>query len=268
MCQCLFRRPGRLHTPSDRKTRLLWRQILAQRIAYQFDWFPSDANPQHFIATWELLAQVALLFCLTQLLPVGHLPLHVVFRTDNSASESASWKGLIPARGMCHVLRMFQLLQHRVRVSVHLDSVPGFLNDTANQLSRGTNRKRSSLCHGLPFPRPRHSAMFQTRHRCLNSLPRADELNLHLAFPPVGRARSIHTWISGQIGFSCSAPARFCPAVELQHAVLFCFPSKGRDLFKRDSAYPREQNFQEGICPSFLHAHLSRRNGLVLAERG
>ena len=102
-----------------------------------FDWFPADANPQHFTATWELLAQVALLFCLTCILPVDHLPLHVVFRTDNSASESASWKGLSLARGMCIVLRMFQLLQHRSHISVHLDSVPGFLNDVADQLSCG-----------------------------------------------------------------------------------------------------------------------------------
>ena len=53
-------------------------------LRHMFDWFPSNANPQHYIATWELLAQLALLFCLTRLLPVGHLPIHVVFRTDNS----------------------------------------------------------------------------------------------------------------------------------------------------------------------------------------
>ena len=111
--------------------------LSAQQLHDTFSWFPADASPQLYIATWELLAQLALLFCLQQLLPVGHMPMHVVFRTDNSASESASWKGLSLAKGMCQVLRMFQLLQHRSHISVHLDSVPGFLNDTADQLSRG-----------------------------------------------------------------------------------------------------------------------------------
>ena len=43
------------------------------------EWIPSDSSPQHFIATWELLAQVAVLYCLKRLLPVGHLPLSMWF---------------------------------------------------------------------------------------------------------------------------------------------------------------------------------------------
>ena len=65
---------------------------------------------------------------LSQLLPPGHTPFHVVFRTDNSPSQSAAWKGLTLARGMCQFLRQFCLLQETVRIS----SVPGFLNDTAD----------------------------------------------------------------------------------------------------------------------------------------
>ena len=38
---------------------------------------------------------------------------------------------------MCQFLRAFNILQETVRISVHLDSVPGFLNDTADALSRG-----------------------------------------------------------------------------------------------------------------------------------
>ena len=90
------------------------------------------------LAAWEMLVQVGLLWTLSVLLPPGHDPMHVVFRADNSPSQSASWKGLLLARGMCQFLRAFNLLQEAVRVSVHLDSVPGFLNDTADALSRGT----------------------------------------------------------------------------------------------------------------------------------
>ena len=39
-------------------------------------------------------AQWALLCLLHSLLGTGHFPSHTVFRSDNSASESASWKGL------------------------------------------------------------------------------------------------------------------------------------------------------------------------------
>ena len=38
---------------------------------------------------------------------------------------------------MCQFLRAFNTSREAVRISVHLDSVPGFLNDTADALSRG-----------------------------------------------------------------------------------------------------------------------------------
>ena len=107
------------------------------QLSGMFSWFPSDASPQHCIAAWEMLVQVGLLWTLAVLLPPGHVPFHVVFRTDNSPSQSAAWKGLSLARGMCQFLRSFNILQEAVRISVHLDSVPGFLNDTADALSRG-----------------------------------------------------------------------------------------------------------------------------------
>ena len=46
--------------------------LSVQELHDMFPWFPADSSPQHFIATWELLAQVALLFCLKRLLPVAH----------------------------------------------------------------------------------------------------------------------------------------------------------------------------------------------------
>ena len=111
----------------------------AAELANLFPWFPADASPQHFIASWELAAQVALLWCMQQMLGPSHLPVHCVFRTDNSASESACWKALSMARGMCVLLRTFFLLQRRFHISVHLDCVPGFLNVVADRLSRGSD---------------------------------------------------------------------------------------------------------------------------------
>ena len=62
--------------------------------ADMFDWFPPEASPQHCIAAWEMLVQVGLLWTLSVLLPPGHVPLHVVFRTDNSPSLS---RGIAPS---------------------------------------------------------------------------------------------------------------------------------------------------------------------------
>ena len=42
------------------------------------------SSPQHCVAAW--------VWTLSRLLPPGHAPVHVVFRTDNSPSQSAAWK--------------------------------------------------------------------------------------------------------------------------------------------------------------------------------
>ena len=109
---------------------------ISQQLSDFFPWFLSGTSRQHCIAAWEMLAQVALLWILSRWLPPGHVPFHVVFRTDSSPSQSAAWKGLTLVRGMCQFLRQFCLLQETVRISVHLDSVPGFLNDVADAPSR------------------------------------------------------------------------------------------------------------------------------------
>ena len=79
--------------------------LSASLLSDLFPWFPPDTSPQHCIAAWEMLAQVTLLWILSRLLPPGHAQFHVVFRTDNSPSQSAAWKGLTLARGMCQFLR-------------------------------------------------------------------------------------------------------------------------------------------------------------------
>ena len=94
-----------------------------------FSWLPSDCSLQSYI-------QSALLLLLQRLLGEGHLPIHTVFRCDNAASESASWKGLSMAVGLCSVLRSFFALQEPLCISVHIDHVPGISNDVADSLSR------------------------------------------------------------------------------------------------------------------------------------
>ena len=104
-----------------------------------FAWLPPECSLQSFISSWELLAQCALIYILHQLLGHSHLPVHCIFRCDNAAAESSSWKGLSMASGLCSVLRAFFLLQQRFRISVHIDHVPGVANDVADALSRSTD---------------------------------------------------------------------------------------------------------------------------------
>ena len=75
--------------------------------------FPWDGNLQHFIAAWELLTQCALIWTVHAMLPLAHPNVHIFLRCDNSASQSAAWKGLSLARGLCAVLRQFCDLQRR-----------------------------------------------------------------------------------------------------------------------------------------------------------
>ena len=117
-----------------------------------FPWLPSEASAQSFISSWELLAQCALVHLLHLLLGPGHQPVHCIFRCDNAAAESSSWKGFSMASGLCSVLRSFFLLQQRCRVSVHIDHVPGLVNDVADALSRATDpaklgfRQQEEVC--------------------------------------------------------------------------------------------------------------------------
>ena len=112
-------------------------QLAKPQMLRLFQWLPPDCSLQSYIATWELASQAALLLLLHRLLGDGHLPCHAIFRSDNSAAESASWKGLSMALGLCSVLRAFFALQESLRISVHVDHVPGISNDVADGLSRG-----------------------------------------------------------------------------------------------------------------------------------
>ena len=130
------------------------RQLFFQRaqMLELLPWIPPESPLQSFIAAWELAAQVALLLLLHDFLGPGHLPVHVISRSDNSASESASWKGLSTAKGLCSVLRSFIVLQEHLRISVHTDHVPGISNDVADALSRSSNPSDVGFSSQQAFP--------------------------------------------------------------------------------------------------------------------
>ncbi|CAE7613697.1 unnamed protein product [Symbiodinium sp. CCMP2592] len=124
---------GFVRLPDGRQ--LFFRQSFDRHELHSFfSWFPETASAQAFIASWELLAQCALVVLLDVLLGPGHLPVHCVFKCDNSAADAASWKGLSMAKGLCSVLRSFLLCQQARRISVYIDHVPGLSNDVADAL--------------------------------------------------------------------------------------------------------------------------------------
>ena len=68
---------------------------------------PLRLVPQKFIAAWELFGQLALVWCVALLVSGAHPPLHFISRCDNAPSDSASWKGISTARGLCSLLRTY-----------------------------------------------------------------------------------------------------------------------------------------------------------------
>ena len=64
-------------------------------------------NMQKHIATWELLAQFALTFCIASMLPPGHQPVRCHQGTDNSAADASAAKGLSMTPGMSHILGQY-----------------------------------------------------------------------------------------------------------------------------------------------------------------
>ncbi|CAE6954665.1 LRRC45 [Symbiodinium sp. KB8] len=111
----------------------------ASDLASLFPWFDGHSSPQKFIAAWELLGQLALVWCIALLVPAGHPPIHFVSRCDNAPSDSASWKGISTARGLCSMLRTYFAWQRHFCVSTYIDHVPGFRNKVADGLSRSAS---------------------------------------------------------------------------------------------------------------------------------
>ena len=187
--------------------------LSAAALANLFPWFPPDANPQHFIASWELAAQVALLWCMQRMLGPSHLPVHCIFRTDNSASESACWKALSMARGMCVLLRTFFLLQRRFHISVHLDCVSMLLLTASVvahlRLPWASLRTKCWTSPGHPSRLLHRFITSLKRRLCLPSckLFPLPELMLFCGWFPCGSSSAQCTWTTNQPS-ACLASSR------------------------------------------------------------
>ncbi|CAE7318146.1 unnamed protein product [Symbiodinium sp. CCMP2592] len=110
-----------------------------------FPWFPPGTSPQACIAAWELLGQMALLRVVALFIPAASHPVHVTTRCDNSPSDSASWKGLSTARGLCDLLPAYFAWQRFLSISTYIDHVPGFRNTIADGLSRDADSESLGL---------------------------------------------------------------------------------------------------------------------------
>ncbi|CAE7657443.1 LRRC45 [Symbiodinium sp. CCMP2592] len=136
------------------KTAWFQHRFSASELAALFPWFPVGTSPQACIAAWELLGQIALLWVIGLLIPVSLHPIHVVTRCDNSPSDSASWKGLSTARGICSLLPAYFAWQRAFCISTYIDHVPGFQNTVADGLSRGADPATFGLrpCDRVDIP--------------------------------------------------------------------------------------------------------------------
>ena len=96
--------------------RCVWfrRTLSASELCSLFPWFEERSAPQKFIV-------------------------HFISRCDNAPSDSASWKGISTARGLCSLLRTYFSWQRHFCVSTYIDHVPGFRNRVADGLSRSVS---------------------------------------------------------------------------------------------------------------------------------
>ena len=91
---------------------------------------------QKHIASWELLAQFALTFCINAHLPKSRGPIACHQGTDNSAADAASAKGLSMTKSMAAVLASYFTFMCRFHIFAVISHIPGHVNELADSLSR------------------------------------------------------------------------------------------------------------------------------------
>ena len=85
--------------------------------------------------------------------------MHVHLLCDNAVAESASWKGLSTAKGLCHPMRCFLHFREDCRVAVYINHIPGILNDlAADKLRRSSDAQQLGFqpdqARSLPWSSP------------------------------------------------------------------------------------------------------------------
>ena len=114
----------------------IWFQFRISLDEAQILWPGLGDDMQKHIATWELLAQFTLSFCIEAHLPRTRGPIACQQATDNSAADAASAKGLTMTPVLAAMLTPYFKFMRRYQVFPCITHIPGRLNILADELSR------------------------------------------------------------------------------------------------------------------------------------
>ena len=112
-------------------------QIRLSETQSAWDWVGDDV--QKHIATWEILAQYALWYCIDSRLPRSRGPISCHQAIDNSAADTASSQGLAMTQALAVVPVPYVTFMRRFQIFPSICHIPGRLNLLADDLSRFNN---------------------------------------------------------------------------------------------------------------------------------
>lgn len=97
---------------------------------------PMHDNLQRDISSLETLAQIALVFLVTRILPGFRIPLRISTLSDNTAAEAVSNKLFSTQMPLALFLERLSILISSSNVQVDVNHIAGVSNDLADALSR------------------------------------------------------------------------------------------------------------------------------------
>ncbi|CAE7223931.1 unnamed protein product, partial [Symbiodinium sp. CCMP2456] len=96
-------------------------------------------DAQSYIASWETLAQIALLHCVSAAVPFGRLRVRIKSWSDNAGAESISNKLYTRKFPLCIFAQRLALFSAYSSMTLDVSHIPGEYNDDADMLSRTTD---------------------------------------------------------------------------------------------------------------------------------
>lgn len=116
--------------------RCAWFQFQISLAEAQAVWPWVSSSMQKHISAWELLAQFALIFTISELLGPRSVTVEVPQASDNSAAQAVADKGLSVNPGMASILGAYFSFMRWRHIFSRIVHIPGHLNDLADALSR------------------------------------------------------------------------------------------------------------------------------------
>ena len=120
---------------------LLWFSQSWVMADMQFTKLELSDDAQSYIASFETLAQIALLHCASAMIPFGRLRIRIKSWCDNAGAESVSNKLYTRKYPLCIFAQRLALFSAYSSMSLDVSHIPGEYNKDADMLSRTSSRR-------------------------------------------------------------------------------------------------------------------------------